>query len=146
MTDWDARFIRFAREVATWSKDPSTQVGAVIVDSARRVVSTGFNGLPRGVDDTPERLQNRDVKLRLTLHAEHNAVLFARRALEGCTLYSTRPCCAQCAAVIIQSGLTRVVIDGVDVEVFRNRWREDCDLAEQILHEAGVDYHAIDWA
>ncbi len=67
---WDRRFIELARHIAGWSKDPSTKVGCVIVNSDRTIASIGYNGLPRGVIDTPERLGLRDAKLAMTLHAE----------------------------------------------------------------------------
>lgn len=107
--EWDRRFISLAREVSTWSKDPSTKVGAVIVDDERRVVATGFNGFPRGVDDLAERYLSRETKYEMIIHAEANALLFAKRDLSFCTLYSTLMPCSRCAAMIIQSGIKRVV-------------------------------------
>mgnify|MGYP002128816433 CR=1 FL=1 len=83
MSKWDARFIALASLVASWSKDPSTQVGAVIVDQDKRIVSTGFNGFPQGVNDAPV---DREVKLLRTIHAEDNALLFARRNVAGIDL------------------------------------------------------------
>ena len=74
---WHLRFLRLAREVSSWSKDPSTQVGCVIVDQSKRVISLGFNGLPAGLHDTAGRLLDRELKLALTIHAEENALLFA---------------------------------------------------------------------
>ena len=88
MSKWDARFIALASLVASWSKDPSTQVGAVIVDQDKRIVSTGFNGFPQGVNDAPV---DREIKLLRTIHAEENALLFARRNVTGMTIYVTRP-------------------------------------------------------
>ena len=84
---WDERYIGLAEYVASWSQDPSTKVGAVIVDEKNRPVSFGFNGLPQGVEDTPERLNNRDIKYKMILHAERNALLFAKSDLTDCTLY-----------------------------------------------------------
>lgn len=136
---WDARFLDLAAEIATWSKDPSTGCGAVLVDPQRRIISTGYNGLPRGIDDEPERLQDRDTKLRLTLHAEHNAILFAQRDLTGCTLYVwPMPPCAHCAAQIAQVGIARVVSTAPDDER-TERWAEDWTLARAVLSERGVD-------
>ena len=85
MNKWDARMLALVDLVASWSKDPSTQVGAAIVDSKNRVVSLGFNGLPRAVRDSD--VLERDEKLRRTIHAEENALLFASRSVEGCTIY-----------------------------------------------------------
>ena len=87
-TDWNKWFLGLAEYVSTASKDPSTKVGAVIVDDERRVVSLGYNGLPRGVDDTEERLNNRDLKYRIIVHAERNSLLFARGSVKGCTIYT----------------------------------------------------------
>ena len=74
---WDRRFVDLARYVASWSKDPSTKTGAVIVDDYNRIVSVGYNGFPRGIRDDEERLSNRDVKLSLMVHCEINAIIFA---------------------------------------------------------------------
>lgn len=132
---WDAWFLGLARYVATASKDPSTKVGAVLVDDARRVVSLGFNGLPRGVFDMPERLTDRDLKYKMIVHAERNAIIFAGRPVTGCTLYTVpfMPC-AQCAGMIIQSGIRRVITP----EVKNERWEADFALTRQMFHEAGV--------
>ena len=107
MTDkWDLRFINLAEHIAGWSKDPSTQVGAVIVDpTTRKVVSMGFNGFPRGVDDSDDRLQNREKKLSYMVHAEENAILQAGQSVAGCNIYihptiMIPACCAHCAKLI----------------------------------------------
>ena len=92
---WDYRFLDLAAVVASWSKDGSTKVGAVITDPDHRVVSLGFNGFPRGLDDVD---LPREEKLRRTLHAEENALLFASRPLDGCSIFVTHPPCARCAA------------------------------------------------
>lgn len=138
---WDERFLQLAGSISSWSKDPSTKVGAVIVDPDNRVVSSGYNGLPRGVEDRLDRLNERDVKLRLTLHAEHNAILFACRDLTGCTIYITAPPCAHCAAQIIQTGITRVVYRQPEPE-FAARWGEHTALAQEVLAELDVEVAA----
>ena len=134
MTDWTPRMLDLAELVAGWSKDPSTQVGAVIADPMNRIVSQGFNGLPRGVADGP---LDRDEKHRRTIHAEVNAVLFAQRPLADCTLYVTHHPCARCAAVIIQAGIRRVVIGG---GTLRDDWAADMASAQAMFNEAGVTY------
>ena len=91
MSKWDRRMLGLVNLIATCSKDPSTGVGAVIVDSKNRIVSVGFNGFPRAVCDSDEALFDRDEKLRRTIHAEENALLFAGRPVEGCTIYVTHP-------------------------------------------------------
>lgn len=134
-TKWDGRFLRLAELIAEWSLDPSTQVGAVIVDPDRRVVSLGYNGLPHGVADTFERLHNRDLKYKLMVHAERNAIIFAQRSLRGCCLY-TWPFmpCVPCAGMIIQAGITRVVAPASD----NPRWQSDFVLSRVLFREAGV--------
>lgn len=133
---WNRRFVELAKLVATWSKDPSSQVGAVIVDEHRRIVSTGYNGFAVGVDDLPERLNNREVKYKIILHAEENAIMFARRDLTGCSLYVTNlPPCAHCASLIVQSGIKNVYAVCNEIP---DRWKESYDLTCQVFKEAGV--------
>ena len=140
---WDNRYLELAKEIATWSKDPSTKVSAIVVDDNNRIVSTGFNGFARGVNDSKERYDDRETKYKLVLHAETNAILFARQNLTGCTIY-TYPFspCSRCASMIIQSGIKRVVAP-VLPEHLKERWGEDCNLAVQILNEAGVDVDLV---
>lgn len=123
--------------IASWSKDPSTKCGAVIVDKNRRIISTGYNGFPQGIVDYQARLTNRDIKLRLTIHAEQNAILFAKQELKNCTIYVTGHPCAHCAASIIQSGI-RTVITAKQPDL-EKRWAEDMKLAKEIFTEAGVE-------
>ena len=107
---WDTRFISLAQFVSQWSKDPSTKVGAVIADRHNRIISLGYNGFPARLPDDPAALEDRETKYKHMLHAEQNAILFARRDLTGCTIYiwPLLPC-VSCTSVIIQSGLSRVV-------------------------------------
>ena len=77
LTKWDLRFLKLAHHVGQWSKDPSTKVGAVIVDAQRRVLGIGYNGFPRGVDDSPGRYHDRPTKLDMVVHAETNAIMNA---------------------------------------------------------------------
>lgn len=134
MSKWDARFVALASLVAGWSKDPSTQVGAVIVDPDKRIISTGFNGFPRGVADDPV---DREVKLLRTIHAEENALLFARGDVAGMTIYVTRPPCARCAAKLVQSGIVRVVYPLPPVD-FAERWALEMGQAQAMFDEVGV--------
>lgn len=123
---------------AAKSKDPSTKVGAVIFDRDYRIVSIGYNGFPRGVNDSLDRLGNRATRLFGTLHAEDNAILFADRDLSGCGIAVwPLPPCAHCAARIVQTGIIRVFMPVVDMDRLE-RWRESFDLANQFFKEAGV--------
>jgi dCMP deaminase len=137
---WHGRFIALASHVADWSKDPSTKVGAVIVDSERRVVSLGYNGLPRGVTDHAHILNNKELKLQVVKHAEENAILNSLLRPAGCTIYVTHHPCASCAGSIIQSGISRVVFPSLPSDnTFSQRWQESILLAQTILKEAGVE-------
>lgn len=142
MNKWDCRMLGIASLVATWSKDPSTGVGAVIVDEKNRVVSMGFNGFPRSVRDDDQILNNRDEKLRRTIHAEANAILFAGRSVEGCTIYVTHPPCAKCAATIIQAGIRRVV-SRPPWNSFTERWADDIRSAAEMFAEADVSFNYL---
>ena len=143
MADWDGRFLGLAAHIAAWSKDPSTQVGCVIVGPDREVRSTGFNGLPRGIADTEARLTNRERKYPLICHAEENAIMHAARigiSLKGCTVYVTWPPCTRCARSLIQAGVSEAVYPA-SAEV-PERWAGDFTLAKDMLAEAGVTLRA----
>ena len=111
---WDEYFMGVALLAAQRSKDPSTQVGACIVDSSKRILSTGYNGFPKGCsdDDFP---WNRDealgeTKYPFVVHAELNAILNASgKSLAGATLYVALFPCNECAKAIIQSGISEVI-------------------------------------
>lgn len=132
---WDQRFLDLAKLCGSWSKDPSTQVGAVIVDGNNRIVSIGFNGFPQGVEDSEERLFDRETKYDIIVHAEANALMFASKSVEGCTLYTWpfQPC-SRCAGLIIQSGITRVV----SVVHSDGRWKKNFEISRKLLQEAHV--------
>ncbi len=136
---WHYRFLELADCIATWSKDPSRGVGCVIVSPpSRQIVSTGFNGLPRGIEDRPERLE-RPVKYDLVCHAEMNAIVqCARNGVSpiGGTLYSTFFPCIQCALAIIQSGVSNVVAYTVTRD--DARWIESIEKSRSVFAEAGV--------
>lgn len=133
---WDRRFIELAKLVSTWSKDPSSKVGAVVVDDKNRIVSVGFNGFPMGVEDTEERLNKRELKYELIVHAEANAILCSPKSVSGCRIYvyPYLPC-SRCAGAIIQSGIKEVVVEDLPIP---ERWVENFNLAKTILGEAGV--------
>ncbi len=133
---WDTRFLGLAAHISAWSKDPSSQVGAVITDG-NRIVSLGYNGFAAGVADTTERLVDRARKLNLTIHAEENALIFAKRDLRGCTVYVTHPPCPRCASKLIQDEIGRVVFIAPS-EDFLSRWADDLELSYEMYREAGV--------
>lgn len=136
---WDERFVRIAHEVADWSKDPGTRVGAVLVID-KRIVATGYNGFPSGIDDNEVRYLDREVKLAYTVHAEVNALLNAARngaKTEGTSLYTTFHPCVNCAASVIQGGIARVICPSV--ESAPSRWHKSFNQARDLLDEAGVE-------
>lgn len=139
---WDRRFLDLAKHISSWSKDPSTKVGAVVTHTTkRRVISMGFNGFPAGIEDSEERLGDRAVKYEMVVHAEQNALLFAGRQADGCTLYVTPLApCARCAVIIIQAGIVRVVAPKPDFE--QEKWGEQARISDTMFREAGltVDY------
>jgi len=136
MTEWDGRFWDLASLVAGWSKDPSTQVGAVIVNKNRQVLGLGYNGFPRGVIDDPERYNNREAKLMFVAHAERNALDNTFTSSEGATLYSTLFPCTDCAKGIIQRGIKRVVTTAPS----ETQWqRFNCEFSKTMFEEAGVE-------
>lgn len=143
-TKWDSRFMRIALEVASFSKDPSTQVGCVLVRD-KKIVSTGYNGFPKNLSDNLERLVNREEKYEITVHAEVNAVTTAALhgvSTEGCTAYVTFNPCSRCAAVLINAGITKVCsYAGADIP---ERWLLNFILASKILAEAGVEYETVE--
>jgi len=132
---WDLRFLEMARNSAGWSKDPSTKVGAVIVDDDKRVISVGYNGFPKGVTDD-KRLHDREEKYKMIVHAERNALLFANKDVKNCSIY-TYPFmpCSVCAGMVIQAGIKRVVT----VKNNNNRWQKDFVVSRQMFKEAEVD-------
>lgn len=135
---WDQRFIKLAQHFASWSKDPSTKVGAVIVNDERQVLGHGYNGFPRGVDDCPERYADRKQKYPRVVHAEMNAILNTGvpMALKGAWLYVTLFPCCECAKAVIQTGITKVF---VPIQAANDRWSESHRFSEDMLREAGVE-------
>lgn len=143
LTKWDLRFLKIAHEVSSWSHDPGTKVGCVLV-SDKRILSVGFNGFPKGLSDSIELYENRDYKLAVTVHAEANAIMNAAKngaQTDSCTAYVTFPPCSQCAAALIQAGVSKVICP--NPENAPERWRASFKLANEMLHEAGVKilYH-----
>jgi dCMP deaminase len=134
---WNDYFMDMATLVAQRSKDPSTKVGCVVVSEDRIVVSTGYNGLPRGVNDKSERME-RPAKYLWTSHAEENAVAQAARVgakLKGGTAFVTHHPCSRCARSLIQAGVTTVVIGNGTTSMPE----EEFDVARVMFLEAGVE-------
>ena len=140
---WGDRYTCLAKEISTLSKDPSTQVGAVVIGNNGEVLSQGYNGFPRGIKDTAARLKDRERKYKLVVHAEMNAIYNAGLngvSLKGSTIYVYGcPICNECAKGIVQVGIDKVIAvrpKGVDLE----RWDESIKDAKALFKEAEVEY------
>ena len=141
---WDLRFIGLAQHISTWSKDPSTKVGCVVVGEDREIRSTGFNGFPRGINDDEDRLMDREKKYPLICHAEENAIMHAARigvSLKDSTAYVTWPPCSRCARSLIQAGIKEIVYP--ETGKIPERWIEDFTISDSMLNEAGVAVRSI---
>lgn len=139
LNKWDERFIRVAQEVATWSKDPGTKVGAVLVRD-RRIISQGYNGFPQGISDALSLYEDRETKLSLTVHAEVNAILNAAKngaSTAGSTLYVTFPPCVSCSTAVIQAGISRVVRPHLSTAP--ERWLDSFTKGGKLLIEVGIE-------
>ena len=142
---WDLRFIGLAQHISTWSKDPSTKVGCVVVGEDREIRSTGFNGFPRGINDDEERLTDREKKYPLICHAEENAIMHAARigvSLKDSTAYVTWPPCSRCARSLIQAGIREIVYP--ETGKIPERWIEDFTISDSMLNEAGGAVRTIE--
>ena len=139
---WGNKYIHLAKEISTWSKDPSTQVGAVVVGCDGQILSQGFNGFPRGIKDSDERLNDRIVKYELVVHAEMNAIYNA--SLNGVSLKDSvlyvygLPVCNECAKGIIQCGIKKVV--AMRPQIYNSEWDKSNKNAEALFREADVMY------
>lgn len=132
---WLDHYYALANLVATRSKDPSKKVGAVIIDEYRRVVSTGFNGFPRGVNDDPLRYSLKATKYKLIVHSEANAILSAAVPVIGFTIVTTKFPCSDCTKLIIQSGIKRVFSPPPTTS---SPWAEDAEWSLLMMKEAGI--------
>lgn len=138
---WDHRFMRLAYEISTWSKDPSSKIGAVIVNDERRILATGYNGFPRGIADTNERLNDREQKYPRIVHGEMNALmnaLYSGVSVKDATIYVYGlPVCSECTKSVIQAGIKRVVITYTELapEKWQTQWN---DMSRPMYAEANV--------
>jgi dCMP deaminase len=139
---WGSKYTHLAKEISTWSKDPSTKVGAVVIGEHGQLLSQGYNGFPRGIKDSEERLNNRERKYELVVHAEMNAIYNASLSgvsLKDSTLYVYGlPICNECAKGIIQVGIKKVV--AMRPQIYNSQWDKSNKNAEALLREADVMY------
>jgi len=137
MSNWDRRYLELAKCVSNWSKDPNKKVGAVITEH-NCVRGVGYNGFPRGIEDTEYRLKNKELKNLIIIHAEINALYSSDG--KGDTIY-VWPClpCSQCLGNIIQYGIKRVVTGPLDLE---SSWNQA--LVLELAKEAGIEIVCVD--
>lgn len=137
---WDIRFMDMAKLVSTWSKDPSTQTGAVIVRPDRTIASVGFNGFPVGMTDTAERYADREQKYSRIVHCEMNALLHAGESVKGCTLY-TFPfaSCDRCCVHMLQAGIKDFVAPILPAHL-EERWLESINKTKSYMLECGANF------
>ena len=138
-TKWDIRFLNLAKQIAQWSKDPSTKCGAVLVRPDKSIASTGYNGFPPSVADKAEWLQDREIKYKVIRHAEENAFSFCRDSdLSGYTLYvwPFMPC-SNCMSEIVINKIARVV----SVVSEGTRWEKSFDISRQIAVQSNIELH-----
>lgn len=140
MMKWNVRFMQMAREISSWSKDPSRKIGAIAVGDNRRVLSTGYNGFPRNIEDSKERLTDRETKYKYVVHAEQNCIYNACLngiSLAGATLYVYGlPVCSECAKGIIQVGIKKVFIEDRIYE--EQKWIESFEHTKELFDEAKI--------
>lgn len=136
---WAGRMLKLAKEVASWSKDQSTKVGAVITTANGSPVSWGFNGMAMGINDDILERHERPEKYKWFCHAERNAMDLAPRDIEGCIMFVTFCPCSSCAQSIIQRKIKTVVVDANYSEFkMPERWQDDMRVSMKMLEEAGV--------
>lgn len=145
---WPTRWLQLAHEVSSWSKD-QTKVGAVIFDKNRNPRGFGYNGIPRGLDDSdPARLQ-KPLKNWYFEHAERNVIYACSRngiSCDDCTIAVTHWPCTDCTRAIIQSGITCVIVDEACLNpegYFYQKWQDQIRESALMLAEAGIDTQIV---
>lgn len=143
LSKWDKRFLRLAKEVASWSKDPTTKCGAVLVRPDKTIASVGFNGFPRKLPDRYDLYHHREQKLARIIHAEMNAIRYCQEKVDGYTVYVwPMPPCDRCAAHLISHNIARVV-SPFPPQAQAERWKEALAQSEAMYDEAGVAFNAF---
>ncbi len=141
---WDEYFMGVALLSAKRSKDPNTQVGACIINSKKRIIGIGYNGFPMGCDDNVFPWESKseselDTKYPYVVHAEANAILNSSAPLEGSTVYVSLFPCNDCAKLIIQSGIKKIIY-------MDDKYKDQDNniAARRMLDAAGVKYEKMD--
>lgn len=145
-TEWNTRHFELAKQVASWSKDPSKKIGAVAVSKTNRILCTGYNGFPRGFDDSEERYNDRETKYKYVVHAEKNLIYNA--CWEGITLSGAMvyvwglPVCSECAKGLIQVGISELILSSQCFDV--PKWNESFELTKELFAEAKIPIKILD--
>lgn len=144
-TKWDLRFLDLAKLISTWSYDPSTKCGAVIVRSDKTIASVGYNGFPKFMPDKMEHYENREEKYSRIVHAEMNALLHANEKMTGHILYiyPFLPC-DRCFVHMVQAGIEQFVAP-ICPEDKLERWGAAFEKVKQYANECGVDIFEIEY-
>lgn len=142
---WHDRYLELAKQIASWSKDPSSKIGAIAVGSKGQVLAQGYNGFPRGIEDREIRFENKELKYRYVVHAEMNLIYNASYngvSLDGSTVYVTGlPVCSECAKGLIQVGVREVIMP--TQEDTPDKWVQSFKLSKELFEEAGVHWQFI---
>lgn len=142
MINWNHRYLDLAKHISTWSKDPSTKIGAVAIGDSGQILAQGYNGFPRGVVDSDERLNNKEEKYEHIVHAEENCIFNACLngvSLKGSSLYVFGlPICSDCTNGIIQVGVKHVYM--AHPAILPEQWDRSWDRSRMKLEEAKVHY------
>lgn len=143
MNKWDKHFLGLAKELATWSKDPSSKIGSIAVGDKRQILATGYNGFPRGIKDLPERLNTREEKYKYVVHAEQNLIYnacYVGTSLDKATVYVYGlPVCSECCKGLIQVGISKVVMQFPQPK--NKLWLESFEMTKSLLNEANIEYN-----
>lgn len=141
---WNKRYLSLAEQISTWSKDPSRQIGCVAVGDKGQVLAQGYNGFPRGIEDSQEIYNNRELKYKYIVHAEMNTIFNASYngvSLDGATLYvHGLPCCSDCAKGIVQVGIKQIFMNKQDIP---DTWQASWDLSQSMFDAAGIKWEFI---
>ena len=144
LNKWDLRYLQLAKEVSSWSKDPSRKIGAIAVGAKGQVLSQGYNGFPRGIEDNISHYEDRETKYKYVVHAEMNVIYNATYngvSLDGATLYVTGlPVCSDCAKGVIQVGIKRVVMKEQEIPL---KWIESWKVTAGMFDQAMIDWEFI---
>ena len=148
VSKWDQRFLDLAQQIASWSKDPSRKIGAVAIGDKGQVLAQGYNGFPRGIDDSEYRYNEREEKYKYVVHAEMNCIYNA--SWNGVSLNKSKfyvyglPVCSECAKGLIQVGVKSILVKVPEpLDATPLIWKQHEKLSKELFLEAGVDYARI---